>query len=87
MKKPMWPLNWIPPKDRRVPWYEYPNDIETGLADTSKWSGTDTFSNLPKLYQHVHRTRTQNMDVSWLTKTIEFFQQVTTDPFKACRTN
>lgn len=31
MKKPMWPLNWIPPKDLRVPWYDYLPDIETGV--------------------------------------------------------
>lgn len=87
MKQTKWPLNWIPPNDRRVPWYEYPADIETGRVDNPKWIGTDTFSNLPKSYQHGHPTQAPNTGACWLTKTIGFFQQVTTDPFKACRTN
>ena len=33
-----WPLSWVPPKERRVPWYTYPDsDIETGVVDTPKW--------------------------------------------------
>lgn len=76
MKK--WPLKWIPPKDFRVPWYEYPgDDIEKANTVKPVWIGIDTFSTLPKPSQKDRQTQIPNTDVSWLTKITEFFQLVT----------
>jgi len=50
-----WPLDWVPPKDRRVPWYEYPTDIEVGgtvsVSTGTKFAMLRLVTSLSALFQ------------------------------------
>lgn len=83
MRKQKWPLYWIPPKDLRVPWYEYPDEhIEKKITVKPEWTGTGTSSTLPRPCLKGPPTPTPNMVVSLWTKTIGFFRRVIMVPSK-----